>query len=194
MQTSNDPIPFAEALREVQIVKVSLWELERQWRQREQEAYARGVADGERALSEQLVRQRAELRDVQERLFAQLEGAIPQVIRDCEQALIAIAWETARKVVNGVEITPAMVEAALDEALSSLRQTGRVRVQLHAEDLALLERVNSPVLLRELGGERIRMEASPEVGRGGCLVFTDFGTVDARREVKLELLRQSMES
>lgn len=194
MQTSNDPIPFAEALREVQIVKVSLWELERQWRQREQEAYARGVADGERALSEQLVRQRAELRDVQERLFAQLEGAIPQVIRDCEQALIAIAWETARKVVNSVEITPAMVEAALDEALSSLRQTGRVRVQLHAEDLALLERVNSPVLLRELGGERIRMEASPEVGRGGCLVFTDFGTVDARREVKLELLRQSMES
>jgi flagellar biosynthesis/type III secretory pathway protein FliH len=194
MQTSNDPIPFAEALREVQIVKVSLWELERQWRQREQEAYARGVADGERALSEQLVRQRAELRDVQERLFAQLEGAIPQVIRDCEQALIAIAWETARKVVNSVEITPAMVEAALDEALSSLRQTGRVRVQLHAEDLALLERVNSPILLRELGGERIRMEASPEVGRGGCLVFTDFGTVDARREVKLELLRQSMES
>lgn len=194
MQTSNDPIPFAEALREVQIVKVSLWELERQWRQREQDAYARGVADGERALSEQLVRQRAELRDVQDRLFARLEGAIPQVVRDCEQALIAIAWETARKVVNSVEITPAMVEAALDEALSSLRQTGRVRVQLHAEDLALLERVNSPILLRELGGERIRMEASPEVGRGGCLVFTDFGTVDARCEVKLELLRQSMES
>jgi flagellar assembly protein FliH len=194
MQTSNDPIPFAEALREVQIVKVSLWELERQWRHREQDAYARGVADGERALSEQLVRQRAELRDVQDRLFARLEGAIPQVVRDCEQALIAIAWETARKVVNSVEITPAMVEAALDEALSSLRQTGRVRVQLHAEDLALLERVNSPILLRELGGERIRMEASPEVGRGGCLVFTDFGTVDARREVKLELLRQSMES
>jgi flagellar biosynthesis/type III secretory pathway protein FliH len=194
MQTSNDPIPFAEALREVQIVKVSLWELERQWRQREQEAYARGVADGERALSEQLVRQRSELRDVQERLFGRLEGAIPQVVRDCEQALIAIAWETARKVVNGIEITPAMVESAIGEALGSLRQTGRVRIQLHAEDLALLERVNSPVLLKELGGERIRLEASPEVGRGGCLVFTDFGTVDARREVKLELLRQSMES
>jgi len=140
------------------------------------------------------VRQRSELRDVQERLFGRLEGAIPQVVRDCEQALIAIAWETARKVVNGIEITPAMVESAIGEALGSLRQTGRVRIQLHAEDLALLERVNSPVLLKELGGERIRLEASPEVGRGGCLVFTDFGTVDARREVKLELLRQSMES
>jgi flagellar biosynthesis/type III secretory pathway protein FliH len=87
-----------------------------------------------------------------------------------------------------------MVEAAIEEALESLQQTGRVRIQLHADDLALIERVNSPVLLKELGGERIRLESSAEVGRGGCLVYTDFGTVDARREVKLELLRQSMES
>jgi flagellar biosynthesis/type III secretory pathway protein FliH len=190
----SNPIAFGEALREVQIVKVSLSELERKWRLREQDAYARGVADGERALSEQLVQQRADLRHLQNRLFVQFENAIPQVVRDCEQALIAIAWETARKVVNSVEITPSMVEAALEEALASLRQTGRVRVQLHAEDMALIEGVNSPVLLKELGGERIHFEVSSEVGRGGCLVYTDFGKVDARREVKLELLRQSMES
>jgi flagellar biosynthesis/type III secretory pathway protein FliH len=193
-ETIPIPIPFAEALSEVQIIRLSLSELEHRWRLREREAYARGVADGERNLSQQLVQQRADLRHLQNRLFVQLENAIPQVVRDCEQALIAIAWETARKVVDSVEITPAMIEAALAEALGSLRQTGRVRVQLHAEDLALIEGVNSPVLLKELGGERIRFEASPEVGRGGCLVFTDFGTVDARREVKLELLRQSMES
>jgi flagellar assembly protein FliH len=196
MQLKPNPIPiaFVEALREVQVIKISLSELERKWCLREQEAYARGVADGERALSEQLVQQRADLRHLQNRLFVQLENTIPQVVRDCEQALIGIAWETARKVVNCIEITPSMVEAALEEALVSLRQTGRVRVQLHAEDLALLEGVNSPVLLKELGGERIRFEVSSEVGRGGCLVYTDFGTVDARREVKLELLRQSMES
>ena len=194
METNSNPSPFVEALREVQIVKISLSELERKWRLREQEAYARGIEDGERALGEQLVQQRADLRHLQNRLFVQLENTIPQVVRDCEQALIAIAWETARKVVNSVEITPSMIEAALDEALTSLRQTGRVRVQLHAADLSLIEGVNSPVLLKELGGERIRFESSPEVGRGGCLVYTDFGTVDARREVKLELLRQSIES
>lgn len=57
MQLKPDSIPiaFVEALREVQVIKVSLSELERKWCLREQEAYARGVADGERALSEQLV-------------------------------------------------------------------------------------------------------------------------------------------
>jgi hypothetical protein len=62
MQLKPDSIPiaFVEALREVEVIKVSLSELERKWGLREQEAYARGVADGERALSEQLVQQRAE--------------------------------------------------------------------------------------------------------------------------------------
>lgn len=99
------PVAFVEALREVQVIKVSLSELERKWRLREEDAYARGVADGERALSEQLVQQRADLRHLQNRLFVQFQNVIPQVVRDCEQALISIAWETARKVVNSVEIT-----------------------------------------------------------------------------------------
>ena len=85
MQLKPNPIPiaFIEALREVQVIKISLSELERKWCLREQEAYARGVADGERALSEQLVQQRADLRHLQNRLFVQLENTIPQVVRDC---------------------------------------------------------------------------------------------------------------
>ena len=75
------PVAFVEALREVQVIKVSLSELERKWCLREHEAYARGVAAGERALSEQLVQQRADLRHLQNRLFVQLENTIPQVVR-----------------------------------------------------------------------------------------------------------------
>ena len=80
MQPKPDSIPiaFVEALREVQVIKVSLSELERKWCLREQEAYARGVADGERALSEQLVQQRADLRHLQNRLFVQLENTFPR--------------------------------------------------------------------------------------------------------------------
>jgi flagellar assembly protein FliH len=87
-----------------------------------------------------------------------------------------------------------MVEAAVRDALSRLERVGRVRVLLHAEDLALIEQANSPLRVEEIGGDRIRLEVSPEVGRGGCVVHTDFGVVDARREVKFEILRQAVES
>jgi len=187
-------IPFTEALREVRVVQLSLAELEKGWRRREEEAFARGVDAGERSLREQLVQQRADLQHLQNGLLQQLSATLPQVVRECEQTLISIALETARKVVNGIEISPEMVEAAVRDALASLEQTGRVRVLLHPEDLSLIESVNSPLKHEEIGGERIRFEASPEVGRGGCLVHTDFGAVDARREVKFELLRQAIES
>ncbi len=192
--SSTARIPFTEALREVKIVQLSLSELEKSWRRREEEAFARGVDAGERALRQQLVQQRADLQHLQNGLLQQLSTTLPQVVRECEQTLVSIALETARKVVNGIEITAPMVEAAIRDALGSLEQTGRVRILLHPDDLALLESVNSPLKAEEIGGERIRFEASAEVGRGGCLVHTDFGAVDARREVKFELLRQAIES
>jgi len=34
--------------------------------------------------------------------------------------------------------------------------------------------------------------ASSEVSRGGCLIQTRFGLVDARRETKLEQLQQTL--
>jgi flagellar assembly protein FliH len=194
MSSNVSRVAFAEALKEVRIVRLSLSELEKGWRRREEEAFERGRDAGERGLRAQLVQQRADLQHLQNGLLQHLSNAIPQVIRECEQTLIAVALETARKVVNGIEITPAMVEAAIRDALESLEQTGRVRVLLHQDDLALLESVNSPLRIQEIGGERIRFEASPEVGRGGCLIHTDFGAVDARREVKFELLRQAIES
>lgn len=194
MSSNVSRVAFAEALKEVRIVRLSLSELEKGWRRREEEAFERGRDAGERGLRAQLVQQRADLQHLQNGLLQHLSNAIPQVIRECEQTLIAVALETARKVVNGIEITPAMVEAAIRDALQSLEQTGRVRVLLHKDDLALLESVNSPLRTQEIGGERIRFEASSEVGRGGCLIHTDFGAVDARREVKFELLRQAIES
>ena len=85
-----------------------------------------------------------------------------------------------------------MIEAAVRETLAQVEESAVFSVQLHPEDLALLQRMNSPVLLSPSTGERMRFEASSEVSRGGCLVKTRFGLVDGRRETKFELLQKSL--
>ena len=61
----------------------------------------------------------------------------------------------------------------------------------YAEDFALLQRANSPLLVgSEI--EKMRFQTSPEVTRGGCLVQTRFGVIDARRENKFDLLKKSL--
>ncbi len=158
----------------------------------EQAAYERGRRDGEKALSEQLLQQRAEMLELHRGVVDSLRAAVPQVIHDTEKALVTLAVEAARRIVAGMPVTAKMVEAVVREAVKQVEDSADITVHLHADDLALLRKHNSPILegLPETGP--LRFAASSEVTRGGCVVHTSFGLLDARRETKLEQLRQSL--
>jgi flagellar assembly protein FliH len=159
-----------------------------------QASYERGRLDGERALSEQLIRQRAEVMELQTGVLTSLRQAIPQVAREAERTLVALAIEAAGKIVCGLPVSAEMIEGAVKEAIAQVEDTAGFTVQLHPEDLALLERTNSPLLLPQGGDERMRFQPSAHVTRGGCLVQTRFGVIDAQRETKVELLRNALTS
>jgi len=161
-------------------------------REREQAAYERGRQAGERALSEQLLQQRNETVELQRGILQSLQRVVPQVIQEAETSLIALALAAAQKIVAGMPITSEMLEAVVREALRQAEDTAEIIIQLHPDDLALLRKHNASVLdgLPETGP--LRFTGSAEVTRGGCIVQTRFGLIDARRETKLEQLRQTL--
>lgn len=157
-----------------------------------QAAYERGRHDGERALSEQLLKQRAEMQELLQGTLTALRGAVPQVIRDTENLMVSLALEVAQKLVAEMPISVSMVEAAVRDALGQVEGTAKFTVRLHPADLELLQKANSGLLVSQEGGNEYRFLGSPEVTRGGCLVQTQFGTVDARRETKFDLIRRTL--
>jgi len=160
--------------------------------QLERAAYERGLAEGEKRLAGQLLRQRAELIGLQNGVLASLRQAVPQVVAQCESGLIELALEVARKLVSGLPISLDMVETAVRAAIAQVEEKTEFDIFLNPEDLALLRQCYSPVLLPAPGNEAVQFHDSAEVSRGGCLVQTRFGAIDARRETKLELIRQSL--
>jgi len=163
-------------------------------RQREQAAFDRGLAEGERRLGEQLLRQRADLLELQNGVLASLRQAVTQVVRQSETALIELSLEVARKLVAGLPISAEMVEAAVRSALADVEPNADFDILLHPADLSLLQQCNSPVLLPGPANPKTRFQGDLTVSRGGCLVHTRFGVIDACRETKLELIRQSLEA
>src|SRR5262249_37768432 len=137
-------------------------------------------------------RQRAEVMELQTGVLTALRNVIPQVTRDCERALVTLAVEVAQKLVAGLPISVEMVEAAIKEAVRQVEDGAEFTVQLNPEDLGMLERINSPLLLPQGGRERIRFHGSDQVTRGGCVVRTRFGLVDGRRETKLEVVEREL--
>ena len=160
--------------------------------QAEQAAYERGRHDGEKALSEQLLHQRSELLELHKGVIESLRAALPRVTREAEAALVGLALEAAQKIVAGMPIQPEMVEAVVREAVHQVENAADITIHLHPDDLALLRKHQSPLLqgLPETGP--LRFANSSEIARGGCMVHTRFGLLDARRDTKIEQLRQSL--
>jgi flagellar assembly protein FliH len=166
---------------------------ERQRQELEKIAFERGRQTGEQTLSEQLLQQRRELLELQNGVLRSLEQALPRLIGDYERDLVALALEVARKLVEELPISVEMVESAVRQALAQVQDGSKIQVWLHADDLALLQRFGSSVLGGEPAETQIHFGSSPDVTRGGCLVQTRFGTVDARRETKFSVLQQALQ-
>ena len=158
----------------------------------EQAAYERGRLDGEKNLGEQMLQQRNELLELHQGVIESLRRAVPEVIQQTETTLMQIALECAKKIVAGIPISPELVEAVVREAVTQTKETAEVMVQLHPDDLALLRKNQSPILLGLSEAGPLKFIGSSEISRGGCLVQTRFGLLDARRETKIEPLRESI--
>jgi flagellar assembly protein FliH len=191
----SDPICFSRPLRDVRLLTGAP---DQDWdellREREEAALQRGRREGENALGQQLVQQRAELAELQNGILTSLRNALPQVIQQAETDLIHLALEAAQKIVAGMPITAEMVEAVVREALAQAKDTADVSIQLHPDDLALLRKAGAPLLNGTPETGPLRFIPSGEVTRGGCIVQTRFGLIDARREVKLAQMEHSLNS
>ena len=189
----SDTIPFGFKLFDVRLLTQAP---QQDWREhideREQSAFERGRREGERKLSEQLILQRNDMVQLQNGVLTGLRNALPQLIQESETALMNLALEAARKFVADMPIDKELMESVIRESLRQVEDTAEVIIQLHPDDLALLRKYNAQILngLPETGP--MKFIASAEVFRGGCLVQTRFGLVDARRETKLEQLQHTL--
>ena len=186
-------IAFHAPLQDVRLLPpLSSLAVEAARRKGEREAYERGRLEGERALSAQLLEQRGELLELQQGIFTSLREAVGQVVQQTEQQLLQVALEAARKIVAGMEISTELVERVVREAVGEVEDGAEITIQLHPEDLTLLRKHQSPILQALPDAGPLRFVSSTEITRGGCLVQTRFGTLDARRETKFDQLKESL--
>jgi flagellar biosynthesis/type III secretory pathway protein FliH len=152
-----------------------------------EEAYQRGLKDGNaagEASGKAIAEAKAEHRlqeieaSVRSRLDA-VERALDQVFLDWEARILELSMAIARRVVGKTCEVPG--EAAVHVSRMALRKLGseaRVVVRCHPADLTALERDKE--LWGTRAGRRVALEPDESVGRGGIVLETDTGTIDAR--------------
>ena len=90
--------------------------------------------------------------------------------------------------------SPELVVEAVRGALRGLVERERVTVLVNPDDLDLVREAMGGVVAGLGGIEHCEVQAERRVGRGGAVVRTPEGDVDARVETKLERAREVVEA
>ncbi|WP_447972071.1 FliH/SctL family protein [Nitrospira sp. Kam-Ns4a] len=159
---------------------------------REQRAYERGVADGERRVQEQMLapleRQNALLTALVREIRAHREAWL----RDAEDLVAGLALEIAAKVLRErSEALGAAVAAQARELVARIRDGGPFTIRVHPQDVPVLEGFRA-ALAAAGEGAAVEIQSDPRVSRGGCLVETPSRLADARLEVQLARLGEAL--
>jgi flagellar biosynthesis/type III secretory pathway protein FliH len=121
-----------------------------------------------------------------------LETERERLLDRAEEEIVHLALAVAGKVLAlAVQDERAVVESAR-RALARVRGRKELVARVHPADVPALRAEGPGLLPGATRAERLEIRQDPGVGRGGVILETEAGTVDARIEAQLEALGQAL--
>lgn len=188
----NASAPVSEETREAILAEARV-EAEDIRRQASVEGVQQGYEQGMAQAREEL---RAEMAPVFEELRNSIKGVMDyrdEVLRLAEQEIFELAVLISKKVLHSeLQIRPEAVLEVIRHALDRAVGWGKATAQVNPEDYAFLEE-HRLLLNEEAEGVALaRMESNPSIARGGCLLESNFGEIDARLEKQVETVENAL--
>jgi len=154
-----------------------------------QERYEAGVADG-------VASKEAEAREAVERVAAvhdSLKRERHQVLMEAEALVIDLAVSLARRVTGiQAEIDRKVLVKVIRGALEHLGEHDNLVIKVHAGDLQVARRFAAHWVDRVDADAVIRVVASAEVERGGCMIEGRDVNVDARLGEQIDVIEAAL--
>lgn len=147
--------------------------------QREEEAYARGLQDGLAAVETGLNQTVEAFAKAAEEISVLRRDLLQNASRDMAQLAMAIA----RRVIHvELSINPEVVLETIQMALQAAINSDEFRIKVNPQDFALVTERKPQMLASVSGLKNVIIESDHHVGRGGALLESDLGEVDATIE------------
>ncbi|MCY1015452.1 FliH/SctL family protein [Pyxidicoccus sp. MSG2] len=107
-----------------------------------------------------------------------------------EKDVVALSLRMAEKIIGrSLEKDPDLMVELCASAIENLRSARAMVLRVHPKTAAVL-RAKKPVLMELIGrAVDLAIKEDPEVAPVGCIVQTEFGTVDAQLPTQLEMLQ-----
>jgi len=160
--------------------------------EKEKKAYDRGFSEGrEKGFSERNEEVKTLINTLLE-AEKKMHDTKFEILNLYEPEIIKLAVEAAERLVfHELEVSGARIDSVVKETLNKLPGATNVRIKLNPEDLTELLNINNDLLSGSLDvGVEFIKDAS--ISKGGCLVESDVGDIDALIETRIENVKKDV--
>jgi flagellar assembly protein FliH len=149
----------------------------------EKAAYESGFRQGEKAGMEIAERKAESLMKRYADAILEIGRLKPRLYAQAEHDVVKLALEVAKKVVHrAVQVDPEIVQTLIRVALSHVAVKSPVTVHLNHADYGFVLEQRKSLMQTGESDREIVLVADKSVERGGCLIETECGDIDARIE------------
>ncbi|MBK36643.1 MAG: hypothetical protein CME26_14085 [Gemmatimonadetes bacterium] len=192
----EEPEPEAQPASAMDIekqVEARLEEFEARFQQEKEDAYHAGFEDGTNEGTKQGL---AQSTDEIER-FSDLVASLPvqwkDAVKNYDAAVLDLAIHLARRIVgSAAEIDESIILQAVHDCLGYVEDKTKVIIRVNPDDLEAVRRHRNDWLESLESIDHLLIESDPTVTRGGCVVETPIGDVDAQIEERLDRVRNAL--
>lgn len=154
-----------------------------------EKGYAQGREDGLKTGEEEINRITERMRKMLEAIMNRRE----EILRETEQQIVELVILMTRKVVKIIsETQKTTVVSNVLAALKKVKTRGNVVLHVNTEDLKITSANTNEFIKRIENIQGITVMEDSTVEKGGCIVETDFGAIDARIASQLSELENKI--
>lgn len=155
-----------------------------------QQGYSEGYQEGRAQADEEGAKIINEATDS----LNQMAGALREAVKKNEEQILKLAIGIAEKVIHDeIVVRPDTVLKTMDEALAKVSDLEEVIVKVNPEDLPTVQAQEEAFRDRLKSVRKVEFTSSPKIQRGGVLIETGSGTVDAQIKTQLSVIQEAFE-
>jgi flagellar assembly protein FliH len=154
-------------------------------------AYEQGLRQGEEAARQALTTQLAPVLSAFQQATTEIAHLRATVLQQAEEDIITLAFQLARKIIHYEALEHREVLAAtLTRALPHVVEQDQIVVRVHPDDCQYAAEIKDALGHTRGDSKMFTVQGDTSIGRGGCLIESSLGTIDARIEAQFEELEQ----
>lgn len=152
-------------------------------------SYQKGYEEGSQKERKKVV----EMMAILEKIVKDLQVKKEAMLNEMKGKIVEIAIATAKKIIKKeIEEDSETVVRVVKEALKQIKQAQKITIKVNPQDWMKLKEVQPELLSSSLGEASVYIEKDEAIARGGSLLETDKGIIDARIEQQIEEVNKAL--